>query len=503
MDFEAQANAAKLPAPPATHADSASHGQRLRTAWYPAWVVMRREIKDTLRDWRIVVPIVLLVVVFPFLATVTASRGLTFLNQYGSTLIMERLLPFLMLVVGFFPSTFSLVIALETFVGEKERRSLESLLATPLTDLQLYTGKLLAATIPPVLASYLGMITYLLMAGLRLDWWPPLSLLLVSMTLSTVQSLVMVSAAVIISCQSTSVRAANLLASFIIIPMAFLLQVEAGLLLFADYNALWAIALCLALIDVLLIRLGIRVFNREQLLSHDIDELDLKRALRVFWEAAWPHDGLRTLYTREIPAIVRGMRPELLMTLAVILIGGGYVGGWGIRHFPLPADVFDLGQIHSFEGISQMVAQSGLLASFSPWTIFLHNARVLLISAALAFISLGIAALLLLLAPIAIIVYIVGQVGSIGLNPWLFLAVTVLPHGILELPAAILATAQAVRMGDVLLSPPDQGGGVDGILREMGRFVKLFIGVVLPLLLLAAWIEVRITPHLLLNFLGR
>lgn len=483
--------------------DISSAWQRLRAAWFPAWVVLRREIRDTLRDWRIVVPIVILVIGFPFLANFAANRGLTFVNQYGASLIIERLLPFLMLVVGFFPSSFSLVIALETFVGEKERRSLESLLATPLTDLQLYVGKLLAATIPPVLASYLGMVTYLLLMGFTLDWWPPISLLLVSMMLSTVQSLVMVSGAVIVSSQSTSVRAANLLASFIIIPMAFLLQAEAGLLLFADYTVLWLIALCLVVVNILLIRLGIRVFNREQLLGHDIDELNLKRAWRMFWEATWPRNGLKALYSREIPAIIRGMRPELLITVGVILAGGLGVGIWGIRHFPLPVEAFTLAEIHNLETIGSMVTQSGLLGSFSPWAIFFNNVRALLIAAGGALISMGILALLLLTAPVAIIVYIVGQIGGMGFNPWLFLVVTVLPHGIVELPAAILATAQAMRMGDVMLSPPEEGGGINGILREIGHFVKLFASVVLPLLLLAAWIEARITPHLLLNFLGR
>jgi uncharacterized membrane protein SpoIIM required for sporulation len=251
----------------------------------------------------------------------------------------------------------------------------------------------------------------------------------------------------------------------------------------------------------LLIRLGIRVFNREQLLGRDIDELNLKRALRVFWEAAWPRNGLKALYTREIPAIIRGMRPELLITVVVILAGGLSVGVWGIRRFPLPVEAFSLAKVQDIETLGSMVTQSGLLASFSPWAIFSNNARALLVAAGGALISIGIIALLLLMAPVVIIVYIVGQIGGVGFNPWFFLAVTVLPHGILELPAAILATAQAMRMGDVILSPPEEGGGIDGILREIGHFVKLFVSVVLPLLLLAAWIEARITPHLLLNFL--
>ena len=97
---------------------------------------------------------VLLVICLLGMAYVGIS--IAFVERYGGELIIERLYPFLMLVVGFFPSTFSLVIGLETFVGEKERRSLEPLLTTPLTDFQLYLGKLLASTAPPVLASYLG-----------------------------------------------------------------------------------------------------------------------------------------------------------------------------------------------------------------------------------------------------------------------------------------------------------------------------------------------------------
>jgi ABC-type transport system involved in multi-copper enzyme maturation permease subunit len=241
--------------------------QRVVAELRPALVLTRREVKDTLRDWRIVAPVLLLITIFPFLANIAASKGLAFVNRYGAELIMQRLFPFLMLVVGFFPSTFSLVIALETFVGEKERRSLEALLATPLSDRQLYIGKLLAATIPPVAASYIGMIFYVLLLGFTVQWWPTLSLFIVALVLATAQSLVMVSAAVVASTQSTSVRAANLMASFIIVPMAFLLQGEAGLLLFGDYALLWLVALGLTVLNVLLIRMGIATFNREHVLG--------------------------------------------------------------------------------------------------------------------------------------------------------------------------------------------------------------------------------------------
>ncbi len=476
--------------------------KRWRDSLRPALIITRREITDTMRDWRIVFPIVILVTAFPFLANFAASRGLKFVNEYGAKMIIERLFPFLMLTVGFFPSSFSLVIALETFVGEKERRSLEPLLATPLTNLQLYLGKLLAATIPPVLASYLGMAVYLLLLWLSVGWTPSGELLAVSMVLSTAEALVMVTGAVIISSQATSVRASNLLASFVIIPMAFLLQAEASMLLFANYALLWWIAVFLVVVDMLLIRLGVRIFDREHLLGRDLDTLDVGRLWRAFWQAAWPHHGLKALYTREIPAILRGMRSELLITMVVIFGGGWIVGQWGAAHFQLPCSAFSLDYLINRQTISEAVVKTGLLPSFSAWAIFVNNTRSLVGAAILSLFSLGILGMLILLAPMALLVYVGLQIGCLGVNPWGFLAVFILPHGILELPAAILATAQAMRMGDIILAPPDAGGGIAGIFREIGHFVKLLLAVVLPLLLLAAWIEAHVTPELVIRYLG-
>lgn len=475
----------------------------LRLRLQPAFIIAGREIKDTMRDWRIVVPIVILVACFPILANYVARQGLQYLNRYGAQLIFERLFPFLMLVVGFFPSTFSLVIALETFVGEKERRSLEALLATPVTDAQLYLGKLLAAVTPPVFASYLGMTLYVLMLGLSMGWWPTPSLLLLGFAMATIKALVMVSGAVIVSSQSTSVRAANLIASFIIVPMALLLQAEAGLLLYANYRALWLIILALFVVNIILVRMGMRIFNREQLLGRDFDQLDLRKGLHIFWEALLPQKGFLALYRQEIPAIIRGSKVEILLTVTVFLVGSIVVGLWGVNRFPLPVEAFNLGAATNPAIIRAMASQTGLLRSFSVAAVFWNNTRSLLVSAMLSVLSLGILAVLLLLAPGAIVAYLVFQIGKAGINPLHFFFVGVLVHGLFELPAAILATAQAMRIGDIILAPPEEGGGIFGIVRQVGHFLKLFVAVVLPLLLIASLIEVYITPVLFARLLSQ
>src|SRR3989338_2237074 len=109
-----------------------------------ALIITRREVIDQLRDWRIIFPVVVLTLFFPLLMDFTAKEAVGFVTRYGAPVIGDRLIPFLLMVVGFFPISVSLVIALESFVGEKERHSIEPLLSSPLSNLQLYVGKTLA-----------------------------------------------------------------------------------------------------------------------------------------------------------------------------------------------------------------------------------------------------------------------------------------------------------------------------------------------------------------------
>ncbi|MBZ0291186.1 MAG: ABC transporter permease subunit, partial [Anaerolineae bacterium] len=246
-----------------------------RTTLSNALIVTRREVRDSFRDWRILGPILILTFFFPFLAQDVAGRFSNFVADYGADIVAERTIPFMLMIIGFFPISISLVIALETFVGEKERLSLEPLLSTPLTNTELYIGKTLAAMIPPLVASYGGMFFYLtlLLAG-ELAWRPQAMLVVQVILLTTVQALVMVTGAVVVSSQTTSTRAANLLASFIIIPMALLIQAESVIMFLAPdaespsgISALWAIIVGMSVVTVLLLRVGNSIFNREELLG--------------------------------------------------------------------------------------------------------------------------------------------------------------------------------------------------------------------------------------------
>lgn len=496
----------------------------LRESSYMVWILTQREIRDTARDWRLVGPIAILTLVFPLLLNFAASVMLDFAKQYNAGVAGDQAVPFMLLVVGFFPISFSLVIALETFVGEKERKSLEPLLATPLSNTQLYLGKTLAALIPPLLASFLGMTVYLISLYLNINYRPSFVLMAQIVLLTMAEAMVMVTGAVIISSQTTSVRAANLLASFVILPMAFLVQAEALFMFWSQDQQLWLVLLALIVCNVILVRMGVRIFNREELLGRQIDNLDLRRSWHLFRAFLFgplearlrgshtqtsaetgrkrshivPHTLVR-FYRHDVPGLLRLNRASLLVVLlgltAALLVGWLYA-----RRYPLPAELIVLEDV-SREAFDQYES-TGFMPSLTTWGIFSHNVLSLLVAGALAVVSFGSLAILLLMAPIMLIGFLAAEVAMAGYSPLLFLGTFVLPHGIVELPAAILATAAAVRLGMSIMAPPPGLTVSQSWLRALAHFIKLFVLVVLPLLALAAFIEVYITPEVVIAVYG-
>ncbi len=81
---------------------------------HPALVVTRREVRDHFRDWRILGPMVLLILLLPIFMNYASGRFLEFADRYGAHIDAGQVYPFLLMVVGFFPITVALVLALES-----------------------------------------------------------------------------------------------------------------------------------------------------------------------------------------------------------------------------------------------------------------------------------------------------------------------------------------------------------------------------------------------------
>jgi len=498
-------------------------------------IVAKRELVDQMRDWRILIPMIILTLFFPYLMNVAAKTSMNYINQFGASMIANRLLPFLILVVGYFPVTVSLVIALEAFVGEKERGTIEPLLTSPIADEHLYLGKLFAGTIVPLTVSYIGIAIY--MAGL--SWqgiaWPEWGFIIQTLALTAVQTLLMVSAAIVISTQSTTIRAANLLASFIVIPVALLIQGESALMFWGTNDVLWLAVLGVAIMSILIIRLGIVHFKRENLLGREVDMLNWSWVWQVFRqtfssskepsrlirylksrikkhdpaannnlsfrESIWlDFHELSRWYRKDVTTSLKHLAPSFLVTLSIGVCA--ILAAYYFTAANIPASVVSTKNIKEVVSSIRGFLLDDAPGGFSASMLFWHNLRAELVILVLGIFSFGVLSMFAFIGNFALIGAVMGALPALGLSPGLIFVSAILPHGIVELPSVILLSAAALHMG-LRLVTPDEGRSIgETMIMTFADVIKILVAVCIPLLVVAALIEANITPRILLAVLG-
>ena len=469
------------------------------------WLVSRRELKDQFRDWRVLTPMIILVLCFPVLMNEFAKQTVRFLNQYDANLILDRFVPFSIMIIGFFPITISLVVALEAFVGEKERGTIEPILSAPLDNWQLYFGKLLVGVATPLVASYLSIAIYLVMISRQVIAMPSSTVMVQLLLLTGAHATLMVSAAIVISVQSTSVKAANLLASFIIIPVAILMQGESVMLFWGNEEVLWLAVAGVMIISLLLIRVGIAHFQREYLLGREIDSINVGWMWRTFWINFF--GGARSIgdwYVRVLGGAMRRVTPAIM---AVTLIAGISVWmghDWVVDNVSTVIAKASPERLEQLEvGIRQMPDLSNLRGSINAPFLFLNNTRAVAVIFFAGLVSFGVLGILLYMVNIGLIGGLFALFQLLGMNPWPMFLAGVVPHGIFEIPALIIGSAAVLYMGAGIVTPQTGKSMGEVILELLADWMKIFFGVVVPLLAVAALIEAYITPGLLLSVMGK
>jgi len=82
------------------------------------------------------------------------------------------------------------------------------------------------------------------------------------------------------------------------------------------------------------------------------------------------------------------------------------------------------------------------------------------------------------------------------------LTAAVLPHGILEIPAILLAGAIIMKLGATLAAPSPGHTISEAMLRSLGDWTRIMVALVLPILLGAAILEIFITPQIVILLFG-
>ncbi len=169
------------------------------------------------------------------------------------------------------PLIVPLTIAAHSIVGEKQQRSLEPLLATPITVAQLLLGKIAAAVLPAVSVTWVCYAVFVAVlptivsarvyAVLANGMW--LFAMLVIVPLACFLS---VCVGIIVSSRVTDPRVAQQIGSVIIVPLIAVSLVQiAGRLLLTTRGFVLA-AVLIALVDALTFSVSTRLFQRESIL---------------------------------------------------------------------------------------------------------------------------------------------------------------------------------------------------------------------------------------------
>lgn len=241
----------------------------------------------------IVVPLIMLIV-FPVLAGLAPA----FVNLPGMTDIKEllermpegmtrTLAPYnpdqqvvVLMIVYLFaplylivPMMFASVIAADSFAGEKERKTLEALLHSPTTDLELVTAKLLASWLPAVAVSWGGAIVYSVVANLA-AWpvmggvfFPNLMWVVLALWVAPAIAGMGLSATALVSARVNSFQEAYQLGGVVVLPLVALIVSQAAGVIYLSVSLVLLLGLIVWLLNGVLLWFAVASFQRGELVA--------------------------------------------------------------------------------------------------------------------------------------------------------------------------------------------------------------------------------------------
>ena len=265
------------------------------------WLITRRELQEILRDSNLLLPVIIMPLLMGLLAgmaalgsaqgptsAVGATVGTLAVQQLpANTLVFfanlpvgdqDKMISLLLKAVSIplfwiIPVALTSAVAADSFVGEKERNTLEPLLAAPVRDWEIFFAKLLTAVIPAVAGTWLGLLLFaVLVAVAGSPYFPALVLLdrdwaFSALVLVPLMALLSAGVAALISSRVASYRAAYQLNGLLVLPVILFLIPQTIVLFLITWAALYYVAAAMLLVDALLVLLALALFDRERILK--------------------------------------------------------------------------------------------------------------------------------------------------------------------------------------------------------------------------------------------
>src|SRR5512136_2075935 len=179
-------------------------------------------------------------------------------------IVSQFLILFMML-----PLAIPVAISAYSIVGEKTTRCLEPLLATPITTIELILGKGLAAAVPAIAATWAGFGIFAVVArflvanpAVYARIIDPMWLIAV-IVVGPLMAVAAVNVSIIVSSRVSDPRTAEQVSMVVIVPLLGLFFGQMAGLFLLDTRFILATAAVFILVDIGLVYLGVRMFQRE------------------------------------------------------------------------------------------------------------------------------------------------------------------------------------------------------------------------------------------------
>jgi ABC-2 type transport system permease protein len=171
------------------------------------------------------------------------------------------------------PLMFSSVVGADSFVGERERKTMEALLYSPTSDMELFLGKVLASIIPAIVLSWGTYLVYIVVVNIASyglfqriwfplpTWWPMMFWLTPAFALLGVSATVMISSRV-----KTFMEAYQLTGSLVVLVLGLVVGQATGVL-YLGVGTVMLVGTLVWIVDAILIYVGVHNFKRSTLIA--------------------------------------------------------------------------------------------------------------------------------------------------------------------------------------------------------------------------------------------
>jgi ABC-2 type transport system permease protein len=237
-----------------------------------AWIIASKDFK-TFRNRRnilnSIIGFVLIVSIgLPFIIELVIVRA-----KNPAALVLPGMISafsFLFVIgAAFIPIT----IASYSLVGEKIQKSLEPLLAAPVSDSEILAGKSIAAFMPAIASIYIGAVIFMSLIDLftfsKLGYlfFPNWNIGIILLLVAPLACILSIEVNVLISSRSNDIRSAQQLGSLALLPFAVIYFLSEFKLISLTITNLLIMSAVLFIIDIISFWIVKAVFQREEILT--------------------------------------------------------------------------------------------------------------------------------------------------------------------------------------------------------------------------------------------